>query len=247
MNDLSAIIERVRRVSANAVRLDVAIEPAQRNVQAGQHFLARLTESWDPYLREPWIPIKAHRNTITIERPTTLNVQPYQPGQIVHLLGPIGQPIALIETARTLLLIAYDATPASLLMLADIAIKRKIGVALALIGTARGYALETLPAEIEIVRGHDDGTWPEQVVSLKWADQVVAVAAPHDRSHYARLLETVTRARVEAAPGYVSGLFQPSLPCGVGACGACAIACQRREVLACVDGPALDLLNVTLR
>jgi dihydroorotate dehydrogenase electron transfer subunit len=247
MNDLSAIIERVRRVSANVVRLDVAVEIPQRNIQAGQHFLARLTESWDPYLREPWIPIKAQRSNITIERPTALNVQPYQPGQVVHLLGPVGQPIPLIETARTLLLIAYDATPASLLMLADIAIQRRLGVALALIGSARGYPLEALPPEIEIVRGNDDGSWPEQTVSLVWADQVVAVAPPHDRSHYARLLETITQVRVEAASGYVSGLFQPSLPCGVGACGACAIACQRREVLACVDGPALDLLNVTLR
>lgn len=247
MNDLSAIIERVRRVSANVVRLDIAVEAPQRNLQAGQHFLARLTESWDPYLREPWIPIRAQRSSVTIERQTGRGQQPYQPGQVVHLLGPIGQPISLIETARTLLLIAYDATPAALLMLADVAIQRRIAVALALIGTARSYALEALPPEIEIVRGADDGTWPEQHTSLTWADQVVAVAPPHDRSAYARLLETITQVRVEAAPGYVSGLFQPSLPCGVGACGACAIACQRREVLACVDGPALDLLNVTLR
>jgi dihydroorotate dehydrogenase electron transfer subunit len=243
VNDLAAIIERVRRVSDSTQRLDVAVEGAAR-VQPGQHFLARLTESWDPYLREPWIPVKTHKNTVTFERPSGTV---YQPGQFGHLLGPIGQPIRLTESARTLLLIAYDTTPTSLLMLAGAALKRKMSVTLALVGAARHYALEALPPELEIVRGDDRGEWPEQRASISWADQIVAVALPHDPSHYIKLLEMALRVRVELPHGYVSGLFQPPLPCGIGACRACLVACHRHELLACVEGPAFDLLRVTLR
>ncbi len=243
MNDLAAIIERVRRVSATTQRLDVAVEGASR-IQPGQHFLARLTESWDPYLREPWIPVKAYGKTVTIERPAGTV---YQPGQMAHLLGPIGQPISLTESVRTLLLIAYDTTPTSLLMLASAALHRKISVTLALIGAARNYALEALPPELEIVRGDDQGEWPDQRASIGWADQIVAVSLPHDTSRYTKLLEMAMRVRVELPHGYVRGLFQPPLPCGIGACGACLIACHRQEALACIEGPAFDLLRVTLR
>lgn len=243
MNDLAAIIERVRRVSATTQRLDVAVEGADR-IQPGQHFLARLTESWDPYLREPWIPVKAGAKTVTIELPTGTI---YQPGQVAYLLGPIGQPILLTEGARTLLLIAYDTTPTSLLMLANAALRRKMSVTLALVGAARNYALEALPPELEIVRGDDHGEWADQRASIGWADQIVAVALPHDTTRYSKLLEMTLRVRVELPHGYVSGLFQPTLPCGVGACRACLVACHRQEALACLEGPSFDLLRVTLR
>jgi len=243
VNDLAAIIERVRRISDSTQRLDVAVEGANR-VQPGQQFLARLTESWDPYLREPWIPVKTHKNTVTFERPTGTV---YHPGQVAHLIGPVGQPIPLTESARTLLLIAYDTTPASLLMLAGAALKRKMSVTLALVGAARYYALEALPPELEIVRGDERGEWPEQRANITWADQIVAAALPPDTSRYSKLLEMALRVRVELPHGYVSGLFQPPMPCGIGACRACLVACHRQEVMACIEGPAFDLLRVTLR
>ncbi len=246
MREAAAIIERVRRVSASLQRLEVAVDAAHRTIAPGQHFLARATESLDPYLREPWIPIRRSGSTsIVIERPAGVS---YHPGQVISLLGPIGTPITLRETTRTLLLIAFEATPASMLMLAEGAIGRGVSVTLALIGAARGYPLEALPAQIEVMRGSDGIDWPEQRGSLKWADQVIAVAPPPlDVARYSRLLEVVRAARVEIAPGYLLGLFQPPMPCGIGACGACMIRCVGRDRLACVDGPAFDLTTVTLR
>lgn len=243
MDDLTAIIERVKRVSATTQRLDVAMSGASR-VQPGQHFLARLTESWDPYLREPWIPVKTHKNTVIFERPAGTD---YQPGQVAHLLGPIGLPIPVTEGARTLLLIAYDTVPTSLLMLADTALHRRMSVTLALVGAAQNYALEALPPELEVVRGDDHGEWADQRANIEWADQIVAVSLPHDTTRYSKLLEMALRVRVELPHGYVSGLFQPPLPCGIGACRACLVACHRQEALACTEGPAFDLLRVTLR
>lgn len=244
MRDAQTIIERVRRTSTALQRLEIAVESGHRSVQPGQHFLARLTESWDPYLREPWIPVHQQGNSITIERPAGHS---YQPGQVVSLLGPVGKPISLRDSTRTLLLIAYDSTPASLLMLAEQALTAHIGVTLVLVGAAQQYALEALPAEIEVLRGDDKGEWPEQRQNFGWADQIIAIAPPpHDLKRYGRLLEAARTVRVEIPAGYLIGLFQPPMPCGVGACQACLIRCQHNEMLACIDGPAMDLLDVAL-
>jgi dihydroorotate dehydrogenase electron transfer subunit len=245
MREAAAIIERVRRVSTSIQRIDIAVDPAHQTIAPGQHFLARTTESLDPYLREPWTPIRRGVGTLVIERPTGIS---YHPGQVISLLGPIGTPIALRDMTRTLLLIAFEATPASLLMLAESAIGRGVSVTLALTGAARAYPLEALPPQIEVMHGGEGGDWPEQRGSLKWADQVIAVAPPpHDMARYGRLIEVVRAARVEIAPGYLTGLFQPPMPCGVGACGACLIRCAGRDRLSCIDGPAFDLTTVTLR
>jgi aerobic-type carbon monoxide dehydrogenase small subunit (CoxS/CutS family) len=51
----------------------------------------------------------------------------------------------------------------------------------------------------------------------------------------------VRRVRMNVPEGYAYGLFQPPMPCGVGACGACLVRSGGEDVAACVDGPAFDL------
>jgi dihydroorotate dehydrogenase electron transfer subunit len=224
--------------------LDLSVEIAHRVVQPGQHFLARVTESFDPYLREPWIPVRKRGSVITIERPIGVG---YQPGQIVSLFGPIGRGLPLRDAMRTLLLIAHDATPASLLMLADQAIQNQVAVVLVLAGEARSYPIDALPPEIEVIRGDAHGNWLHMNESVTWADQVLAVAPPpHDVPHYRHLLDVIRAARTEVPRGFVYGLFQPPMPCGVGACGACLLRAHGHEVYTCLDGPAFDLLDITL-
>ncbi len=243
MHQAQAIIERVRRVSPTTQRIDIAVDKSQRSIGAGQLFLARVTESLDPYLREPWTPVKREGPTLVIERPAT---QSFSPGQVVNLLGPIGKAIPLRDSARTLLLIAFESTPASLLMLAETALFKNVSVTLALMGAALHYPLEALPEEIEIIRGDDAGMWPDHENTLRWADQIVAVAPPpFDLPYFARLLDSVRKIRVEVPDGYVYGLLQPPMPCGVGACLACLVRCGRDEIAACIDGPAFDLLSLS--
>lgn len=243
MQESQVIIERVRRVGGAIQQLDIAVDVPQRTVQAGQVFLARATDSYDPYLREPWVPIRKRGGTVTVERSVTVT---YQPGQVVGFLGPVGKPLLLRETARTLLLIAFDSTPAALLMLAEQALNVRVAVALALIGEAQYYPLEALPPEIEILRG-EDATWQGQRDSIRWADQIVAVAPPpQDRAYYLKLRAAAKDARGEIAPGYVLGLFQPPMPCGVGACLACLVRVRGEDVAACVEGPTFDLALVSL-
>lgn len=239
MKDAQVIIERIRRAAPIVQRLEVAVELPHKTVQPGQFFLARVTESLDPYLREPWTPIRKKGAILTFERPVGIN---YQPGQVISLLGPIGKPIQLRDAVRTLLLIAFDSAPISLLMLADEALERRVSVTLLLIGAARGYPLDALPPEIEIVRSDEKGQLPTDY--LKWADQVVAVAP--DASRYPQLFEVTQHTRTEVAPNFLSAIYQLPMPCGVGACSACAVRCKGGEKLACVDGPAFDLAEVSL-
>src|SRR5258708_30924206 len=243
MQRAQAIIERVRRISATTIRLDVAVDKQQRNIGAGQLFLARTTGSLDPYLREPWTPVRRDGTFLIVERPAT---QTFSPGQVVDLLGPVGKPIPLRDSARKLLLIAYDSTPSSLLLLAETALAKGVAVTVALIGSATHYPLEMLPQEIEIVRGVENSNeLPDKATTLRWADQIVAVAPPpSDMGYYARLLDAVREMRVQVPSDYVFGLLQPPMPCGVGACQACVVRVGRDEVPPCLDGPAFDLLTL---
>jgi len=242
MQESQAIIERVRRVSATIQRLDLAVDKAHRNVGPGQLFLARTVASLDPYLREPWTPVRREKSRIVVERPAG---QAYAVGQVLSLLGPIGKPIPLRENARTVLLIAYEATPAALLLLAETALARGAAVTLALMGAALHYPLDALPEELEIVRGDEGGQWPAQPQTLRWAEQIFVVAPPpFDIPYYAQLLETLRETRVEVPEHHVYGLFQPPMPCGVGACQACLVRRDAEEVPACIEGPAFDLLSL---
>lgn len=245
MQEAQAIIERIRRVSATIQRIDVAVEKIHREVNAGQLFLARTTDSFDPYLREPWIPVNSMGSTVTIERPAN---RLYAPGQIVNLLGPVGKPIPLRDSTRSLLLIAYDSTPAALLMLADVVLNRGGAVTLVLIGRARYYPLDTLRKEMEVVRIENSEAWNERDKTLGWADQVVTVAPPtFNLPIYARLLEQIRQVRIEVASDYAYGLFHWPMPCGVGACQACLVRLTGgEENAACLEGPAFDLLTVSL-
>jgi NAD(P)H-flavin reductase len=239
----TAIIERVRRVSPTLQRLDIALDTLHKGIRPGQLFLARTTESLDPYLREPWTPIQADGRNITVERS---NLNTYMPGQLVSLVGPVGKPIALREASRTLLLIAHESTPASLLYLAMTALSKNIAVAMVLLGAAQSYPIDVLPQEIEIIRG-EGTTWGHQDKTLEWADQIVAVAPPpFDHDFYLALLMTIRKVRIEVVTGYAIGLFQPPMPCGLGACGACYIKQKGGELLACLEGPAFDLSAIEM-
>ena len=45
---------------------------------------------------------------------------------------------------------------------------------------------------------------------------------------------------------YIFGVIQRDLPCGVGACHACALNFRGKQKLMCIDGPAFDLTELRL-
>ncbi len=239
-----ATIERVRRLSARLQRLDLGVEERLAKLKPGESLLARLTEdSWDPYLAESWIPVGLNGRTVTIERPANNH---YTPGQVVTLLGPVGAPYPMRYNLRNLLLLALDTPPTPLVLLATLAIRSKIQVTMVRSGAATEYPLDALPAEIEILEGDLESGWPNQVTTVGWADQVIAVANPtYASAIYTTLVQRIHELRAEVPKRYMLGIFNHPMPCGVGACYGCGIGSKSGDdKLICIDGPALDLEDV---
>ncbi len=73
----------------------------------------------------------------------------------------------------------------------------------------------------------------------QWADQIFAVGVPE---WYTALIEALREHRLRVREGLVWGLISPEImPCGLGACGGCAIKTMRGYQYACTEGPVFDL------
>jgi hypothetical protein len=54
-------------------------------------------------------------------------------------------------------------------------------------------------------------------------------------------------ARHAVPEGFLHGVFDLPLPCGIGACMACMVRGKRDHRLVCIDGAAFDLAQVKLK
>lgn len=244
MKDTQAIIERVRRVNDTHQHVHLAVDPSLSGIMPGQSVLARPSQRWDPYLREQWWPVGVGQQKLIVERPVSI---PYEPGQVVDLLGVIGQPFRFRRLLRNVLLIAFDTEPTSLMMPVPSLIQNRISVTLVLLGSAASYGTAHLPPEVEVIHGDEDLNWPNRVITIGWADQVFVTVNPADElACFTKVWNTFRELRADIPNGYLFGVFRPPLPCGVGACSACMVRQRGETTLVCADGPALDLTEVPL-
>lgn len=245
MREIQAIIERVRRVSADLQQLDLAVDRSLAQIKPGQSLYAALSDSahWNPYLREQWIPVDLRPGLLTVEMAVG---RVYAPGQAVSVLSPVGNPIPTRPGLQHLLLIAEDALPTPFVLLTRSLLSGGGSVVLVLGGRATTYPLEQLSPEIEILRSDTDWKWPDQVETLHWADQVVVLApGPVQIDTYRRLYDVIGQLRQHDIPDhYVCGMFYPRLACGAGACQSCEVPSRKETLLACADGPAIDLKRI---
>lgn len=246
MRETQALIERVRRVSDDVQRVDIAAEPALAHLEPGQSLFVRPLEQpgWDPYLRDQWIPVSIEPGRVVVEIATERDVTP---GTVLSVLSPVGRAIPFRSGLLHLLLIADDALPTPFIHAARALTGGGVEVTLLMHGAARRYPLELLPPEVEVLHGGEHWSWPDQVEVLNWADQVL-VLAPVERQLevYERLYNTVAQLRSYNIPdGYICGMFAHTLACGAGACGVCMIP-SGKDLLTCVDGPAIDLKRVRM-
>ena len=250
MKETQALIERVRRINETHQQLHVTVDASLSGLKPGQSVLARIGEDWNPYLREHWWPVALQKNTLIIERPSSLR---YEPGTIVSLIGGIGQPFRFRRTLRSVLLIAYCTEPTALLMTIPVLLENKISVTLLLI--ASDYETHHLPPEVEIIQGElgqgtpqEKITWPNRVTTIGWADQVFVVVPPEDELNAFRDIWTLfSELRADIPANYLFGVFRPPLTCGVGACSACMVKLKgSATALMCSEGPAVDLTKVPL-
>lgn len=247
MRETQAIIERVSRINAQIQHIELGIDPLFAQIKPGQSLLVRPKDSWEPYLREQWWPVNITNNKLIVERPAGIA---YEPGrQIVNVLGPVGQPFRFRKTLRNVLLIAYDSPPTPLLMIIPALLSNSISVTLVLLGSTQRYSTRHLPAEVEVIRGSSDTelAWANQVMTIGWADQVFAVVGHKDeQGQFKQLWDLFGKLRNEIPKQYLFGVYQPTLPCGEGACDSCMIRSSEGYHLVCAEGPAFDLASMLL-
>lgn len=149
----------------------------------------------------------------------------WHPGVQLKLRGPLGKGFQLQAGARRVALIAYGGSAARLLGLVEPALAQ--GAAVSLLAATPP---EGLPAALEI---SPLTALPE---TLRWADSVFI-----DTSR--ALLPDVLKAL--AGQGYAGDggvLVETPLPCGgLAECGACAVGAGKGYLLACEEGPVVDV------
>lgn len=250
MKETQALIERVRRVNDTHQQLYVTVDASLSGIKPGQSVLARVGESWNPYLREQWWPVALQKSTLIIERPAA---QRYEPGTIVSLIGAVGQPFRFRRTLRSVLLLAYGSEPTPLLMTIPALLTNTVNVTLILLGV--DYTTQHLPPEVEIIQGElGEGTpveklnWANRVTTIGWADQVfVTVPQDDEMGHFREIWSLFSELRADIPSNYLFGVFRPPLPCGVGACSSCMVKlASSTSAFMCKDGPAIDLSKMQL-
>lgn len=244
MKETDAIIERIRAVNSTHQHLELAVDESLMSIKPGQFLMARAGNRWDPYLRTVWYPVDLRDSRIVVERPLS---ETYDVGQTVSLIGIAGDHYRFRKGVRNVLLVAYDCAPTPLLMMLPWLIRNNIAATLVLLGEAAQYETQHLPPEIEIIEGDSDLNWPNQVMTVGWADQIFACVAQDDENYrFAQLLTRIRERRSEVPKNYLFGVYQ-GFACGFGMCDVCAIPTEDGIKLACMKGPSFDLALVKLQ
>jgi len=249
MKESQAVVQRVRLLGQNTrhKQLELAVTKSLHDILPGQCLLVRpkamrTARVWHPYLRQVWYPVHVSSKLVWVNVSDDMR---YDPGDVFDVVGPVGQPFQYRRTLRKVLLLAYNTPPLPLLMAVPQLLGNNVGVTLVLLGTAADYPTANLPPEVEIVKGTDPDNpldWPDQVVTIGWADQVFTVVRPGDEvAQFSQVWNLFQQRQADIEANYLFGVFQSVLPCGVGACQACLLHTRDGHWLACTDGPALDL------
>ncbi|MBK8134895.1 MAG: hypothetical protein IPK52_03480 [Chloroflexi bacterium] len=243
MKETEAIIERIRAVNETHQHLDLAVDESLMAIKPGQFLLARVGDRWDPYLRITWYPVDLRDNKLVVERPLS---EIYDVGQTISLVGLAGDHFRFRKGVRNVLLIAFDCPPTPLLMMLPWLVRNNIAATVVLLGDAVKYETQHLPPEIEIIEGDSELNWPNQVMTVGWADQIFVCAAQDDESYrFAQVLARIKERRSEVPKNYLFGVYQ-GFACGLGMCDVCAVRTDEGVKLACMKGPSFDLTLVKL-
>lgn len=215
----------VTEMATSAGQITVYCRGPELNPAPGQFYLV-WAETMPMFLRQPVFISHTHTGGVEFCVEAAHPLAALEPGAVVDVLGPCGRGFALGPHTTRVLVICQS--PSRLLSLIHHALEQRMSVAVLLPVDA---PLPDLPLDVEIVRG-------EATAELcAWAD-VVALDVPEPVT-LARALRALRPTR---PAGFVQALITPPMPCGVGACQACAaeVGAAHRQ-LACLSGPVFQL------
>jgi dihydroorotate dehydrogenase electron transfer subunit len=218
------------------------VAPELPPLRAGQLLLARWPGRYDPYVRAAHFAIPSAESCLIIVSTGEHKARPYEVGDVLDVLAPVGKGFRLEASTRRLLLAGDEWSLAPLLALANEATQKQVAVTLLIqqsSSVGRFYeALLPLDVEFQVAP-----QWDVSAELLDWCDQV-CVAGPH--STYIRLKERIAESAVVHTAGFAQAVVVPAMPCGFGACLGCAVETTRGLKLACVEGPVFDLMELVV-
>lgn len=233
----------MRQTTAHCAQLELVGDRVRAHFDSdlrlapGQFALARLAETFDPYLRQPFFPSTLSESGFTVDLAANDPALRFLfPGANVDVIGPLGNALPDLSPRSRVLLIA-DSDPAVLLPLAARAIHS--GGTATLLLSAR-YPLDALHPEIELRLGDLPALAAEYAPA---ADQVFIHTQP---SLHHSLHQSLIQSRTFLPGDYAHALASLPMPCGSGACGACHVRTTRGHKLACLAGPFFPLAELEL-
>lgn len=170
-----------------------------------------------------------------------------RPGDLVDVLGPLGQPFTLDRSARNLLLVGGGVGIVPLVALAEEALGK--GLAVTLLAGFRSkdkvFPAARVPEDVEYVVATNDGSFghaglvTELVPAyLDWADQVCA-CGPVPMLKALGALDGVRARGKRGKPVQVA--MEEHMGCAMGVCLGCVVPTRRGPKRVCRDGPVFDL------
>jgi dihydroorotate dehydrogenase electron transfer subunit len=189
----------------------------------GQYLLAHAPSSPDDPLPRPIFLAASHSTGFYAAQPLPVA---WTPGTELTLRGPLGCGFNLPASARKVALAALGTTCSRLLALLELALAQNAEIAL-----LTDASPQDLPAAIEIL------PLSALAETAAWADYL-ALDAP--RATIQVVLETIPASLYS---GYTMEILVGTpIPCGgMGDCGVCDIYTKKGVLLACKDGPVIDL------
>lgn len=258
--EFDGVIVSVEPIMGDALLVTVT---APRNVvqrlMPGQFFniICRFPTSLDPLLRRPYSVFRVDLAASTL----TFLVRPFgrgsawladrKPGEIIGLLGPLGNSYTVSERAQRLLMLAGGVGVAPLVMLSDEAIAGGLDVVFVMGAASEPglLAASELRPGVEFLAATDDGSrghhgLATEVVAdyVTWADQIFACGP---EPMYRTLRDVVNPLRVHRKPP-VQISVERGMACGLGACLGCVVETRRGMIASCVQGPVFDLDDLVI-
>lgn len=212
-----------------------------RSMRPGQFALARDASTLDPYLRRTlWLyETQAEQVALTLDANDPLAIRA-RAGDILDVLAPLGRAVEFARDAKHILLIGEGARIMPLVAIAHDAVRHGCEVVLGCRPSsnegAELFPHHLLSPEIEY-RTRD----VESAELIAWADALILSGSSNLIRAVADALR-VTRYSIE--PGFARVMLEMPMPCGFGVCYACAVDTSRGVQLVCVDGPAIDLVEL---
>ena len=213
----------------------------------GQFVMLRCGEGYDPLLRRPFSIHQVAGSRLAllfavVGRGTGWLSQRRQ-GELLDILGPLGNGFDLNPESKRLLLVAGGIGIAPLVYLAESALKRGCLVRL-LLGAETAsqlYPEHLLPKGVELSIATADGSMGKKGLVTEfvpefmgWAEQVFACGP-------------IPMYRAMAVMGLaksVQVLLEQMMGCGLGVCRGCAIETKQGHKFVCQDGPVFQLEDV---